>query len=205
MKSKVTRMKDRLSLNGALVGGVACAVLRAAFTYYNVLHAEATDDIARGVLGVFAFLPSAGIGLLCGSIAGATGRVWLGALLGALLSVGIFGLFVLPFAFCFSFVEPEKWLAEFTWVYFAQKGTAGAICSIRVHPWRALLKGGAYAGNGRRGRDGWSAPWRHVRPAFANNAPESPLFPTNVFTMPRSHYWFAKSNLTEHWPDREVG
>ncbi len=79
------------------------------------------------MLGVFAFLPSAGIGLLCGSIAEATGRVWLGALLGAILSAGIFGLFVLPVASCFSFLEPEKWLAEFTWIYFAQKGAAGAI------------------------------------------------------------------------------
>ena len=79
------------------------------------------------MLAFFALLPSAGIGFLCGAIAGAVGKPGWSALIGAALSVGIFGLFVLPFAFCFAAVEAETWLVEFTWLYFVQKAAAGAI------------------------------------------------------------------------------
>ena len=100
---------------GALVGGVVGALVRGGFTFYNLR--------AGGELGLLAAMPSAGIGFLCGAVAGGFCRAWMGALLGAVLSAGVFALFLLPFAYVFS-VER---VGDFTWYYLIQRAVAGAV------------------------------------------------------------------------------
>lgn len=109
------------------MGGASCAILRAGFTYYNLTGAEQGDDVVRGLLAFYALIPSAGIGFLCGAIAGATKRLWLGALTGAVLSAGLLLLFAMPFAWLFALFGLDQWFAKFTLPYFLQKGTAGAL------------------------------------------------------------------------------
>jgi hypothetical protein len=77
-----------ISGKGAAVGALVGAAARAAVVLLNLARA--------GPSGRFAViaLPSAGIGVLVGAIAGATGRPLRGALLGAAISGGVFFLFI---------------------------------------------------------------------------------------------------------------
>jgi hypothetical protein len=106
-------------LLGGLTGALIGAVIRGAFTFLNLQDA--------GLFGLLSSLPSAGIGFLCGAIAGCFCHVWKGIFLGAFLSAGMFGLFVLPFAFLFHIFDAVEKVGEFTWLYFVQKAIAGAI------------------------------------------------------------------------------
>lgn len=104
---------------GALVGALLGALIRGGITLYHLREGEA--------FGVLGSLPSAGIGFLCGAIAGATCRAWLGALLGAALSAGVFVLFVVPVAYLFAHFNAVEKVTEFTWPLFIQKAIAGAV------------------------------------------------------------------------------
>ncbi len=104
---------------GGLVGGCTGALIRGGFTWQNLQQGE--------LFGLLASLPSAGIGLLCGAIAGAFCRPVLGALVGAGLSAGVFGLFLLPIGYLFVLLGSPIVVAEFSWSYFLQKAVAGAI------------------------------------------------------------------------------
>jgi hypothetical protein len=118
----VMRSKPRLTGSGiflgGLVGGLVGFLVRGGITFYNL----------RGgaELGFLASLPSGGIGFLCGAIAGAFCRPWLGALLGTVLSAGVFGLFLLPFSYFFSLFLAASTVVDFT-SFFLQKAIAGAI------------------------------------------------------------------------------
>ncbi len=104
---------------GGLVGALLGALIRGGITLFHLRGGEA--------FGVLGSLPSAGIGFLCGAIAGATCRAWLGALIGAVLSAGVFGLFVIPFAYLFSHFDATDKVTAFTWPLFIQKAIAGAV------------------------------------------------------------------------------
>lgn len=127
---------------GALAGGLVGALLRGGVTFYNLR--------AGAELGFLAAMPSAGIGFLCGAVAGAFGRAGVGALLGAFLSAGVFALFMLPFAYVFTTLNALDRVADFTWQYFVQKAIAGAVAG-GIGGW----VGGVVAGNqGQRMRAG---------------------------------------------------
>lgn len=81
----------QISGTGALVAAFAGAVLRATVVLYHT----------GGQMPMLA-LPSAGIGLLVGGIAGASGRPLRGAAIGAILSGLIFELFLLSCASVFG-------------------------------------------------------------------------------------------------------
>ncbi len=104
---------------GGLVGALLGALIRGGITLFHLSGGEA--------FGVLGSLPSAGIGFLCGAIAGATCRAWLGALVGGVLSAGVFGLFVIPVAYLFSQFNAADAVTEFTWPLFIQKAIAGAV------------------------------------------------------------------------------
>lgn len=104
---------------GGLVGALLGALIRGGITLFHLREGEA--------FGVLGSLPSAGIGFLCGAIAGATCRAWLGAIIGAVLSAGVFGLFVIPFAYLFAQFNAAEKVTEFTWPLFIQKAIAGAV------------------------------------------------------------------------------
>lgn len=74
----------RISVEGAAVGAVVAAVGRALVVLYW---------LGPGV-GAFVALPSAGIGLLVGTIAAAPGKPWTGAAVGFVLSALVFELFL---------------------------------------------------------------------------------------------------------------
>jgi hypothetical protein len=115
---------------GALAGATVGAAARGGFTYYNLVAAAAqvgVRDAALTGLASLALLPSAGIGLLCGAIAGAFGRPAFGSALGAALSAGVFALFVLPFSCCLSAFQVEKLVWDFSSLFFVQKAIAGAL------------------------------------------------------------------------------
>ena len=52
---------------------------------------------------------------------------FLGALIGAVLSAGVFVLFVIPFAHLFSHFNAVKKVTALTWPLFIQKAIAGAV------------------------------------------------------------------------------
>jgi hypothetical protein len=122
-QKNVIHKKSRLTPTGMLLGGLVGALVgglvRGGFTFYNLR--------AGAGFGLLASLPSAGIGFLCGAIAGCFCRGWVGALLGAFLSGGVFGLFVLPVAYLFALFNAADKVGDFTWPYFVQKAIAGAI------------------------------------------------------------------------------
>ena len=80
----------KVSLAGAGVGAVMGAIGRAAVVMYWI-----------GGVALWPVLPSAGIGLLVGAIAGAIAKPGKGALVGFVLSAFVFELFMLT---CASFV-----------------------------------------------------------------------------------------------------
>lgn len=104
---------------GGFVGALIGTLVRGGITFYHLRVGEA--------FGLLASLPSAGIGFLCGAIAGCWCRGWTGALIGALLSAGMFGLFVLPCAYVFAQFNAADKVTEFTWPLFVQKAIAGGI------------------------------------------------------------------------------
>jgi hypothetical protein len=81
----------RVSGIGALVGAGVGAIARSAVIFANF----GTETPLMFVL------PSAAIGILVGTIAGALARPWIGALVGAILSAVVFELIMLP---CISLV-----------------------------------------------------------------------------------------------------
>ncbi len=114
-----TRPSSTAILTGGLVGGVLGALVRGWFTSQNLQQS--------GVFELLVCLPSAGIGLLCGAIAGAFCRPLLGALIGAGLSAGVLGLFLLPIGYLLTLLGSPDAIAEFSWPYLLQKAVAGAI------------------------------------------------------------------------------
>ncbi|MEY4567150.1 MAG: hypothetical protein RLY14_2120 [Planctomycetota bacterium] len=104
---------------GGIVGALIGAVIRGGITFYHLREGE--------VFGLLASLPSASIGFLCGAIAGCWCRGSIGALIGALLSAGVFGLFFLPFAYVLSLFDAADKATEFAWPLFLQKAIAGGI------------------------------------------------------------------------------
>jgi hypothetical protein len=113
----------KLSRVGALVGAGVGAVVRGGFTLFNL----AFGDGAHAALALVAFLPSVVVGALSGGIAGALGKAGWGALIGAGISVGLFGLCVLPWAVVLERAGAAGEFTSFSWPYFLQKGFAGAI------------------------------------------------------------------------------
>lgn len=111
----------RVSGKGALVGAGIGAVARAAVVSFN---------LGLEIPLVF-MLPSAAIGLLVGAIAGALGRPWIGALVGAILSGVIFELFMLPCASMIgTFAGDDQAKSVFlrsTVAYALQMAAAGAL------------------------------------------------------------------------------
>ena len=97
-------------LYGGMVGGLVGAFVRGGITLYNL------RDGAE--IGLLASLPSAGIGFLCGAVAGCFCRWRLGASIGAFLSAGVFGLFVMPVAYVFSLFGAADKVSTFTFSLF---------------------------------------------------------------------------------------
>jgi hypothetical protein len=120
-------MKIPRSVQGALAGGVACALLRTGFTWYNYENAVNASNEAREALASLAFVPSVGIGFMCGAVAGSTGKVWKGAIVGGGLSAAVLVLVLLPVQYVCSLFGYGAWLAQFTAVYFVQKTVAGVL------------------------------------------------------------------------------
>lgn len=118
-----TRRKSSLTttgmLYGGMIGGLVCAFVRGGITLFNLQ--------GGAEIGFLASLPSAGIGFLCGAVAGSFCRWPLGAMLGAFLSAGVFGLFVIPVAYVFSLFGAAHDVGTFTFSFFIQKAFAGAI------------------------------------------------------------------------------
>ncbi|HBE70132.1 MAG TPA: hypothetical protein DDW52_18445 [Planctomycetaceae bacterium] len=77
----------RISVIGAIVGAIGCAIGRS-LVVYSAIQKPA----------LILMLPSAGIGMLVGAISGAIGRPLISAVTGALLSAFVFELFLLPCA-----------------------------------------------------------------------------------------------------------
>jgi hypothetical protein len=114
-----SRPSSTAILVGGLVGGVFGGLIRGWFTSQNLQPS--------GLFELLVSLPSASIGLLCGAIAGAFCRPLLGALVGAGLSAGVFGLFLLPIGYLLALVGAPFVVAEFSWPFLLQKAVAGAI------------------------------------------------------------------------------
>jgi hypothetical protein len=109
----------RVSGTGAAVGAVLGAFARGAVVLLN-LWAHGADRLAA-----FA-LPSAGIGLLVGGIAGATGKPLLGAIVGALLSGVVFEFFMCACASALGGREGGRVLSD-TLIYGLEMALAGAL------------------------------------------------------------------------------
>jgi hypothetical protein len=77
----------KISGTGAAVGALVGCIARASVILLNL--GEAAEKVSAVVA-----LPSAGIGLLVGAVAGAFGRPFLGAAVGAVLSGVVFELFM---------------------------------------------------------------------------------------------------------------
>lgn len=104
---------------GAAVGGLAGAVIRGGMTHSHLREGDA--------LGLLASLPSAGIGFLCGALAGCWCRGLTGVVLGSALSAGIFVLFVLPVAFLAAIFGAGGKVVDFSWPLLVEKAVAGGV------------------------------------------------------------------------------
>jgi hypothetical protein len=113
----------RISGRGAFAGAGIGAVARGAVILCNLPH-ESFVVLA---------LPSATIGVLVGAIAGSLGKPVIGTVLGAVLSAGVFELFMLPCASLlatFSELTGKNAAGDFlqrTLVYALEMGLAGAL------------------------------------------------------------------------------
>jgi len=111
----------KISAAGAGVGALVGCLCRGAVVLLNI-------GDAGGAFAIVA-LPSAGIGLLVGAIAGAIGRPLVGAIVGAILSGAVFELFVFA---CISLVGSFDHNAggdilSQTFVYCLEMAVAGAV------------------------------------------------------------------------------
>jgi hypothetical protein len=162
----------KISPLGALVGALIGACARAAVVFLNLGH-------AGGALPALA-LPSAGIGLLVGAIAGAIGRPLLGAVVGAVLSGVVFELFMCACASVigtFSQKAGGDFLSQ-TLIYALEMGAAGALAGgIGGLVGMATATPGDRPPAGRRRPAAREEPLdvREVRPAEEENGLDEPL------------------------------
>ena len=149
----------KLSGVGALVGAAVGAGLRGGFTLFNLRF----GDAAHQALALIAFLPSVAVGPLSGGIAGALAKPGWGALLGAGISAGLFGLCVLPWAVLLESAGAGGELTAFTWPYFLQKAAAGAIAGTVG----GYIGARSLAARAKSQDVGWTAAptWREAEPS----------------------------------------
>jgi hypothetical protein len=114
-------VKRLYSVEGAVIGALAGAVLRGSVI---PLHLMALG--APAALPAALFVPSAVLGALSGGIAGATGHPGRGAVVGALLSAGIYLAFWVSCLSLLSGCLSDSEQAQ-GWVVAVEMAVAGAI------------------------------------------------------------------------------
>lgn len=114
----------RISGAGAAIGALVGFVARGAVVFLNL-------GVAREQAIAIA-LPSAGIGLLVGAIAGAVGRPLIGAAVGAVLSGFVFELFMFACASLIGAFSPNggRDLLSQTLIYALEMALAGALAGF---------------------------------------------------------------------------